>query len=151
MNPHRPKVYLAGRYDRRDELRAKGNELEKIGYTITARWLSAKEHEMQVLTPIRNSEISAHDLEDIRAADWLVCMSEAGTNEYQRGGRHVEWGYALALDKKCILIGGEENVFHWQHGVEHFKDWAAFIANLPVKVMAKKPTFDEITQDRFGS
>ncbi len=32
-------VYLAGRYARRDELRAVASELNSLGYGVTSRWL----------------------------------------------------------------------------------------------------------------
>lgn len=40
-----------------------------------------------------------------------------------RGGRHVELGYALALDKSIWLVGRREHIFHSLPQVKHFDSW----------------------------
>ena len=46
-----------------------------------------------------------------------------------RGGRHAEFGIALALGKRVIVIGPRENVFHALPAVERYESWAAFRAS----------------------
>lgn len=85
------KTYFAARWERRDEIR----ELVR-GLPTTSRWLS--------------QEVGASgDLDDIRAADCLCLFTEKGS--FPRGGRMVEFGYALALGKRMIVIGPDENIF----------------------------------------
>ena len=85
------KIYFAARWERRDEIR----ELVR-GLPTTSRWLS--------------QEVGASgDLDDIRVADCLCLFTEKGP--FPRGGRMVEFGYALALGKRMIVIGPDENIF----------------------------------------
>jgi hypothetical protein len=40
-------------------------------------------------------------------------------------------GMALATQKRCVIVGYRENVFHWLEQVEFFATWPAFLASLP--------------------
>jgi hypothetical protein len=40
-----------------------------------------------------------------------------------RGGRHVEFGLAVALNKRLIVVGYRENLFHWLPQVEFVSSW----------------------------
>lgn len=52
------------------------------------------------------------DLVDIERADIFVLYNPLRYQRMGTGGRHVEMGYALARDKRIIVIGEiEENVF----------------------------------------
>jgi hypothetical protein len=53
------------------------------------------------------------NLEDLRRADVLLLLNPAGGRRLGHGGRDVELGYALALEKTILLVGGRENVFHY--------------------------------------
>ena len=52
------------------------------------------------------------DFEDIMNADAVISFTEVPRTTKSRGGRHVEFGIALAAGKKCIIVGPRENVFH---------------------------------------
>ena len=117
------KVYLAARYDRRDELREYRKELNSWGVEVTSRWLD--EHE-----PL-NSQMGEHseefyittarvDLEDVDSADTIIFFSENPLEGFRRGGRHVEYGYALKAGKNIIVAGPKENVFHYGTGAVHY-------------------------------
>lgn len=147
------KVYLAARYTRRLELVEYARQLERLGYTVTSRWL-AGEHQwdgMAVETAQAYEErgeipplawrFAQDDLEDVTAADLLIAfterprdpLSQADVDEASakagdpvmltallniaakgasRGGRHVELGLAMGLDKRVVVCGPAENVFH---------------------------------------
>lgn len=47
-----------------------------------------------------------------------------------RGGRHVEFGMALAMDKRLVVVGPRENVFHLLPAVEQFDTWPLALAAL---------------------
>ena len=116
------KVYLAGRYSRRDELQKCAKELVDDGHEVTSRWLSedhrvesAAEVEGAPLTvPMKQGRLFANDdYEDIENCDVFIAFTEPSrANLASRGGRHVEFGTALALDKWIIVIGPRENVFY---------------------------------------
>lgn len=130
------KFYLAARYSRIDELNVYANDLRLIGHTVDARWLLG---EQQVHVGAREVEaatddipaaigrlFAADDIEDINAADVFVCFTERPDALIPRGGRHVEFGYALALRKTIVSIGPRENIFHCLPEVWCYRTWAEF-------------------------
>lgn len=40
---------------------------------------------------------------------------------------HVEFGYALALEKRMVIIGLRENIFHTHPMVEHYHTFEEFL------------------------
>jgi hypothetical protein len=120
-------VYLASRFERQAELK----ELACLmwaagGYVITSRWL---DHDGGLsVGPGKDSVTAAawaqKDLDDVTLADTLVLFTD--TNPVSRGGSNVELGYALALGKRCIVVGPRVNVFHYGAGVEWVPTLAEF-------------------------
>lgn len=129
------KVYIAARYERREEMLDHARGLDTLGHVSTARWLNG-EHESLDNVPGwggRAAEFALDDQRDIFAADWLVMFTDPpGTPE--RGGRHVEFGYALALTElgawRVAIVGEPENIFHWLPRVHQFATWGEFIENI---------------------
>lgn len=129
------KIYLAARFSRRHELHAIGVELQKQGYTIVSRWsLPDSDH----VVPVGMSEQAAdaerlrfatEDVEDVIRADWMISLMETPRNN-SRGGRHIEFGMALALGQRLTIIGPRETVFHHLPSVEHFNTAEEFIKSL---------------------
>lgn len=117
-------VYLAARYGRRAELSGYAGQLREAGYTVTSRWLDTAEEGAPDFLTIRSW--AEQDIEDLDAAETVVCFSEAlneTDSEYSRGGRHVELGYALARDKRVFVVGPVENVFMALGQVHHADRW----------------------------
>jgi hypothetical protein len=116
-------IYLAARYSRRFELRFCRVRLERLGHAVTSRWIDtdwtpvpgdAAAH----APPAERARVAIEDLEDISVCDTLVAFTEQpGAERSGRGGRHVEFGIALALKKRLYLVGPPENVFHYLPGV----------------------------------
>lgn len=128
------KVYLASRYSRNDEMRGVRDVLEALcSVTVTARWIDCHEGsapesrtaEQLRTDPAGSSVYALHDLEDLREADTVISFTD-GSNS-SKGGRHVEFGAALACGKRVILVGPRENVFHTLSEVEWFPDWSRFV------------------------
>ena len=118
------KVYLAARYDRRDELREYRTVLQSHGIQVTSRWLDEKtstNSKMGDETEAFYIETAAIDIADIERADAFILFSENPLEGFKRGGRHFESGYAFKA-KKVIYVVGEwkENVFHYLPGIVHF-------------------------------
>ena len=112
------KVYLASKYSQKEELRGYAQELESEGITVTSRWIT---EEPASLTNLDEKILWArYDLADVARADVLVFFAEDPENQPRRGGRHVEFGYALALNKKVLVVGGIENIFHNLPEIQHF-------------------------------
>lgn len=137
-------VYMAGPYAARDLLGTYARELERVGYRVGTRWL----REDHSITPenegaavgLADAQAAGHasdDLEDVKRADILVAFTAASVlpeDERQRrgtsGGRHIETGYAMALDKAIFLVGEPENVFHRLPWVIRCADWPTALAEL---------------------
>lgn len=101
------KIYIAARFESQAEMRVWREKIQALGHEVTSRWLDVKE-------PYPPAETCAVvDLVDVRRADLVVCFSPRSGFYSGRGGRHVEFGYALAMGLPVLLVGEPENVFHW--------------------------------------
>lgn len=145
-------AYVAGRFERRDELHAVIRRLGAINIRCTSRWITeepdiAHSHPQQV--EAFKCEWSIKDYNDVKESDTLIAFSEDLTdamipgNEdlitfgmdnhiyvpalWARGGRHVEFGLAIAWEKRIVVIGPRENIFHWLPMVEHYPNFDTFI------------------------
>jgi hypothetical protein len=125
------KIYIAGRYSRRDEFRQVRDKLVKRGHTVTSRWLD----ETQSLDSQMGEETSDWywktqrvDLMDIDSAYSVLFFAEDPLVGTPRGGRHVEFGYALGMGIPIHVIGPRENVFHYNDHVRHFNSLEDFLA-----------------------
>jgi len=130
------KIYLASRYTRRLELFGYRASLRSLGFTVEARWLDGQHQLDNVGIPIgdggeklveggddpRNAQLRAKfaqdDWEDVSGADVVVSFTEAPRSSANRGGRHAEFGIALARNARVIVVGFRENIFHWLPRVE---------------------------------
>jgi nucleoside 2-deoxyribosyltransferase len=113
------KVYLASRYSTKEQMRVYASELEKSGIEVTSRWLKETHPSnigglpADILSDEEISQIATIDLDDVRRADILVFFSVDPLVPVARGGRHVEFGYALGLGKPILVVGPRENIFHY--------------------------------------
>lgn len=113
------RVYLAAPYQSRDQIKTYGQELERIGFTVTSSWLDEK-HDINegttgAATELSTQEVATHaaaDLADIDRSQLLVLFTEAAVGHRGGGGRHVETGYAIAKTIPVLVVGEPENVFH---------------------------------------
>lgn len=133
-------IYLAGRYLRAPQLRELREELKRMGYRVTSRWIDgghelSKEGSTQA-AHLERRRFAAEDWEDMLCADVVVSITEEPRTTKTRGGRHVEFGGALALGKRVVVIGWRENVFHCLPQVEFYEsqwDWLRAWAKSPNK------------------
>lgn len=169
------RIYLAGRYIRREEFAGYADDLRALGHVVDARWLLGAHQWDGAAAEVANAyeergehpdayRFALDDVEDLTAADivisfterprdvltdadvlaalrrtgddfdhgWLVYARLELTDELNRlagkasrGGRHVEFGMAIALGKRAIVVGSQENVFHLLPGVEVYATWEA--------------------------
>ena len=71
---------------------------------------------------------ASEDLEDIRRADVVICFTEEPRSNNSRGGRHVEFGYALGLGKTIVIVGPRENVFYCirNERIAQYETWRGY-------------------------
>lgn len=115
------KIYLCSRYSRRDELRGVRDVLTAKGFVVTSRWLDTEWEEndgqgSSAAPPEYRREFAIKDMIDVQVCDAIIAFTEPPRSN-GRGGRHVEFGMAAAWGKKLIVIGPEENIFHYLPGV----------------------------------
>lgn len=105
--------YLAASYRRREEIASYAASLRDNNGTVTSTWHDGH-HELPGLleqhhTAPYQAMCAKEDLWDLDKAGRLLFFSGGDTH---RGGRHTEYGYALARGKTIVIIGPCENVFH---------------------------------------
>jgi hypothetical protein len=122
------RIYLAARYRRQHELRGYADELEVLGYQVTSRWIRGSHSVSGGLEDPRWAEIALEDVEDVAAADMIVCFLEPDGGG--SGGRHAEFGMALGSGKRTIVVGEPEHLFHTLPSVEVYRKWPDALAAL---------------------
>lgn len=124
------RIYLAARYSRRDDMRIVAMGLERAGFEVTSRWLLEDKPLNTKLgddSPEFYRQTAEVDIEDIAKADTIVFFSEDPKIGTPRGGRHVEFGYAYAAGKRMVVIGQEENIFHYLSDVLVYSNIREFL------------------------
>jgi hypothetical protein len=119
------RIYLAARFDRRLEMVAMAESIRALGHQVTSRWINGFGKQ--------NADNALYDLTDVTAADAVVSFTEdpkACETFVARGGRHVEFGYALKAGKQLFVVGPRENIFHRLPEVTVFRDGRALLAHL---------------------
>src|SRR5262245_13838614 len=97
-------IYLAARYSRHPELQTYAKDLQRIGHTVTSRWIWGS-HELPTdqatWTAAQCESLALEDWTDLSLADICISFTEApGHVEGRaRGGRHCELGITLAAGK----------------------------------------------------
>ncbi len=134
------KVYLAARFSRLPELVEYAAELDSAGIEVTSRWIRGG-HEWVGMPdgeiPVKHlARFAKDDLEDIDAADVVVCFTESPRSGPARGGRHFEAGYALAKDKRVLVVGYVENVFYCLPSIVFAETWGRALGLLRIAAVS---------------
>jgi len=123
-------IYLGSRYSRLDELNGYARELRADGHTVSARWLTGEHGTLVGHTSRAEGDAFArlcaeHDRDDLGRADAVVIFTDPPDfkSPRGRGGVHVEFGMALALRKRVLVVGHRVHVFHHLPEVEFYLTW----------------------------
>jgi len=116
------RIYLAARYSRNSEMREVAAYIRARGDEVTSRWINGSHEIGDHPSDEARRVLAEEDYEDLVRADAVLCFSEEPRSNNSRGGRHVEFGLALALNKPLFVIGPKENVFHYLPGITHYRD-----------------------------
>lgn len=133
--PNGFRVYIAARFSRRQEANWLANQLKVAGCEIASRWvLPDCDHILAtgLSAQAEDSErrrFAIEDIQDLKRANWLVSLQEEPRSN-GRGGRHVEFGYAVAAGIPITVTGPRETVFHHLPGLEHYETKEQFLADL---------------------
>ena len=120
--------YFAGQFSRLKELAGYAAQARGAGLTVTSQWLEQD----QGLGYAGGSDeagrgFAKRDLEDIAMADGFLFFAEDPAIGILRGGRHVEFGVALATGKTIEVVGAVENVFHLLPDIMHYHAFEAWL------------------------
>lgn len=126
------RVYLSARFERQKEMRVYGEQLRAEGIEVFSTWpeldLPSRDG-FSGIAPERRAMAAMLDVQQVAASNLVVIFSD-GDDPDPRGGKHVEMGLALALSKRLLLVGRQENAFHDLPDVEHCEDWPAASARI---------------------
>jgi hypothetical protein len=101
---------------------------------VTSSWLYGRyprnaEDGLSIEQPAaERAKIAEQDWRDLRGSDVCISFTELARSN-GRGGRHVEFGLALAFGIQCIVVGPREHVFHCLPSVRHYPDWDSLVAD----------------------
>lgn len=125
--------YLAAQFGWKESIAAKKEQLTKMGFFVTSTWTDEQakpDCSLKDFTGDYHESMASRDLNEIEAADVLVLFTVDPDTMTRRGGRHVEFGYALGRGKSVIIVGPKENIFHHLPKVRQFETWDDFIGAL---------------------
>lgn len=127
-----PIVYFCARYSRHAEMNAYAERLRLLGYIVRCEWITGAHHDTD---SARCAEI---DIDEVTAADIVISFTEppGEVKGRGRGGRHVEFGFALQGGKRMIVVGYRENVFHHMPEVEFYEDAETLMERLKMETGA---------------
>lgn len=124
------RLYLAAAWARKNEIKAVADQLDRlaVGLHVGSRWLEEPDSiygGADVLAFRR--ERARIDIQDVAASDILVRFTDDLTSEMvparlATGARMFEMGYAYALNKEIIVVGGVQPIFDYLPGIAHVKD-----------------------------
>ena len=141
-------MYIASRFARRDEMKGIAAELEGHGFEVTSRWLDSASALLpdELDATGRAAALAMMDLEDVHRAGICVAFTEPPEETTPgRGGRHTEFGIAVALGLRVVLVGPREHVFHCLPSIENYATWDEARAAL----LSRPPAVDgEVLESR---
>lgn len=111
------KIYVAASYPRKSEAVEVAFLLtNNRNNTIVSDWITMKEgYDSSDIEIIR---YALRDFKQVKSCDVFVCLIG---DDQSRGGSHTELGISLALEKRVILIGEFNQIFHWYPKCEQYK------------------------------
>lgn len=125
------KIFLASVFAERGAMRVWRELIENQGHKVTSHWIDSPFKSDDDATPIELSIAAEQNVHDIEDCDYFVLDSRLFVqNIYGHGGRHIDFGIALALKKKICLIGTPESPYHLLPPITHHETIISFLKEL---------------------
>jgi len=115
-------VYVAGKWTDKDTIAMKMNQIEKLGYDISHKWIN-----YEPTGKYNKSTLADYDLKGVQNCDLLIVVMDDPLYAYR--GTFTEVGIALGLGKKIYIFDPNENsysstnVFYHHPSIKHFNKW----------------------------
>lgn len=105
---------------------------------MTSHWIDGSHEGPPAMSVTERGRLAEEDWADMAKADIVISFTELPHSEALnagRGGRHVEFGAALALGKLCVVVGHRENVFHCLLDVVFWETWREALVDLKARYL----------------
>jgi hypothetical protein len=106
------KFYLASIFRDRPRMLDVTTDLVLLGHRVTARWIHHPPDVQPMDSRYDLHEKAVEDLDDVDKAKGLILFTDDVDGHKGGGGRHVEFGFALAKGKQLYVVGPVTSVFH---------------------------------------
>lgn len=132
---NKPTVYVAGWYNRREELLQLSRSLEQRGWNVTSRWLTRRQDIAADGKDTDNFHVYAQeDIDDIDRSDVFILVSNE-EGQLGGGGRHFELGYIYSTYRSndcanIYTVGPFEHVFYALPGIGNFDTWEDLLEHI---------------------
>jgi nucleoside 2-deoxyribosyltransferase len=128
------KIYIAAWFGSLERQREHAKKFQDLGHEIVSSWLREEVAEPAKAQPTDfpfeyMRDIATRDVWEIAACDALIIDT---LDVSSRGGREVELGMALALNKSVALVGPRRNVFHYMLDTQ-FNSWEELFDGIRTK------------------
>lgn len=121
------KFYLTARFERKNEVAGFAEDLARLGHEVTSRWITVEIDPGTNLSDPIWPELAKQDVDDIRRADAMICLTETSGGG---GARHAEFGLGLGLGKQIYIVGNVEHLFHTLPQLKVYPVWEALLRAL---------------------
>ena len=113
------RIALIARLGRRPEMREIAKRLEAMGHAMCSTWVRCDDEDGD-LTLRQRQDAAVWNADDLESAGTAIAFTERPPMPpgSERGGRHADFGYALAVCKRVIVVGPRENIAYWHPKVE---------------------------------
>jgi nucleoside 2-deoxyribosyltransferase len=116
-------IYIASRWEHRENLTKICDKLRELGHEITARWITRVQPDKNHADWEKQaSKFATEDFDDIERAD-LVIVDTTCPLDGITGGFYTELGYGIRARKLVWVVGKRTNVFTHHPVVTPYEDW----------------------------
>lgn len=106
------RVYLSAAFSRWQEVQALAGQLATSGCEVVSTWHNCGSNGSGEVPFDAARNVARQDLEEVQRADLVVILTQPEHEPLGRGGRHVEFGAAMAWAIPVAIVGSPENIFH---------------------------------------
>ena len=120
------KIYLAGHYSRKEEIKRASLDLKYVGIPVVSTWYFERIRpgvSMCELSETFLCHAARRDKAELRRATHFVLFSVGPDTCFTRGGHCWENGYAYALGLRVVIVGPRQHIFHYLPGHKRFDTW----------------------------
>lgn len=117
-------VFLAARFERREELKVLRARIQALGHIVTSKWL-----DRDAVT--YGTRLAYDDFYDLDDSSIVVFDATGDTFGLQQSSEaFIMFGYALGKLRDIWLVGSRPNVYCYRRDVVYFETWDTVLRQL---------------------